>query len=134
MQHGQQLCTGGQYDAYAPQPINEDCDGLDNGVTAGWMSHRSTCNSECGGGIELCQMGTFSGCDAPSPVEEICVVWTTTAANLMRMRALTSTLRHPMVIPYLEVSTVVKQGREQCIGGTYDCAPDDPRKRTLQRY
>ncbi len=46
--------------------LDNDCDGeIDEGLTRG-------CATACGTGAEVCEAGTWSGCDAPLPATEAC--------------------------------------------------------------
>jgi hypothetical protein len=60
-------------DAIARHVTAEICDGLDNNCD-GYVDEGLTrsCASACGMGLETCTSGTWTGCTAPLPVEEIC--------------------------------------------------------------
>ena len=65
-------CVGG----VAPQP--EECDGADNdcdGAVDGSVNRgplTRACQTRCGGGIERCEAGAWTGCDAPDALDELC--------------------------------------------------------------
>ncbi len=55
-------------------PPEEDCNGVDDdcdGSVDEDVSSRA-CSSECGGGTETCESGSWSGCTATMPRDEVC--------------------------------------------------------------
>ncbi len=70
---GRRTCgSAGTFGACAPPEedcngADDDCDGsVDEGVAS------RACSSECGGGSETCESGSWSGCTATMPRDEVC--------------------------------------------------------------
>jgi hypothetical protein len=79
---GVERCLNGAFqDCDAPTPVEEACgDGEDNdcdeiideGCGECVDGDTRACFSDCGSGLERCNNGFFTACNAPSPIPEIC--------------------------------------------------------------
>ncbi|MCA9559322.1 MAG: hypothetical protein KC583_12250, partial [Myxococcales bacterium] len=76
---GTETCVDGRFGGCtAPQPEEEVCDAADNdcdGLTdegGGGAPITQACQTECGGGQQICVDGVFGRCDAPEPRDEVC--------------------------------------------------------------
>ena len=65
-----EVCTN---DLDSTEAQDEDCDGvIDEGCGGCTEGESRACSISCRDGLEYCQNGSFQGCDAPPPTDEIC--------------------------------------------------------------
>jgi hypothetical protein len=103
---GLRVCTGGTFGPCAPPAedcngADDDCDGEVDEVT------ERACSSECGGGSERCESGSWTGCTPVMPREEECD-GTDNDCDSMIDESLTR-----------PCTTVCGAGTESCVGGTW---------------
>ncbi len=77
--HGVQKCATGQWgECQGAQPVEEDCNGLDDdcdGQTDETEDNGNlirSCDTACGPGQETCKQGKWADCTAPQPLPESC--------------------------------------------------------------